>query len=186
MVIGLFGTLAAGTAATGGTALAGATAGLATGTAAAAGAGSTALSILQGVMTAGSILTTVIGGVGSYQEGQTKAELARLEGTQAELAGEEKALRIKRDALMKAGAARVAFAASGVELTGSADALEEDIFNQAKFETGIEKSNAVQRALMARMKADQYERSATLDLVGAGAKAVGQAGNYGLDLKRRG
>jgi hypothetical protein len=151
-----------------------------------AAAGSTALGVLQGVMTAGQMLSTVVGGIGAYGEARTRADLARIEATQAELAGEEKALRIKRDALMKAGAARVALAASGVELTGSADAIEEDIFNRAAFETSIEKSNAVQRALMARMRANQYEARGTLDLVGAGAKAFGQGANFGIDIARRG
>lgn len=152
----------------------------------AAGAASSSLSILQGVMTAGQMLTGIVGGIGGYGEAQTSAQLARLEAGQAELAGEEKALRIKRDALMKQGAARVAFAASGVELGGSADIIDESIDSRARFEIGIERNNAAQRALAARMKAERYEQSGLLSLIGGGAKALSAGANFGIDIAKRG
>ncbi len=183
MVIGLFASaIAGGGAAAGGAAGLGAAAGMA-GTGVAA---SSSLGILQGVMTAGTMLTSLVGGIGAYGEAQTSASLARLEANQAELSGEEKALRIKRDALFKAGAARVAFAASGVELGGTADVIDESIESRSRFEIGIERNNAAQRALALRMKADRYETSGLLSLIGGGAKALTAGGNYGISLAKRG
>lgn len=189
MVLGLFaaGAAGAGTAATTAASWLAGTTAVTAGGATVMGGASSALSILQGVATAGSILSTVVGGIGSYREAKASAEMARLDGTQAELAGEERALRIKRDALMKAGAARVAFAASGVEIgSGSAGAVEDDIMGRARFETGIERSNAVQRALAAKLRAERFSTAGAFSALGAGAKALGQAGDFGIDLARRG
>lgn len=181
-------TAAAGTAAAGGW-LAGTTATTAAGatvfSGASALAGSTALSVLSGVLTAGSMLSTIAGGAAAVSEAETNAALQGLQGTQEVLASEETALRIKRDLLKKVGETRVAFAGSGLTI-GSGAEVERDLTNQADFETGIERTNATIRRAQAKARQKTYRDSATMSLVGAAGKILGQAGSYGVDLVKRG
>ncbi|MFA7504281.1 MAG: hypothetical protein WCZ28_06245 [Burkholderiaceae bacterium] len=150
----------------------------------AAGA-STALSVLQGVATAGSILSSLAGGLSAYAEAQTNADLARLQGNQEVLASEEAAIRIKRDLVQKTGAARVAFAASGLDISSSQE-VERDLAAQAEFETGIEKQNARIRRAQALARAGQLETSGSMSLLAAGGKALASGADFGIDIARRG
>lgn len=150
----------------------------------AAGA-STALSVLQGVATAGSILSSLAGGLSAFSEAQTNAELARLQGNQEVLASEEHALRIKREMVQKVGAARVAFAASGLDISSSRE-VERDLEAQAQFETGIERQNTRIRRAQALARAGQLQTSGTMSLIASGAKALTAGANFGIDIARRG
>lgn len=140
---------------------AGATAAPAAAGAAAAGIGtaSSALSILQGVATAGSALFSLASG---YSQ-----------SVQEDLAAKAEANRIKREELIKIGQLRVAFAGSGVDISaGQPLALENDVRSQADFEIGMARSTG-------RM------RSANALLRGAG-QAFGTASNTLIDIARRG
>jgi hypothetical protein len=148
-------------------------------------AGSSALGILQGVATAASVASTIVGGIGSAVQGEQQAEIAKLQGNSEYIASEQKALQIRRDLVQKVGAARVAFAASGLDIS-SANAVEDDLTNQADFATAIEKTNAAQAKQMAAIRASQYRSNGLIDLAGAGLKAAGQAGGFGLDIAKRG
>ena len=147
--------------------------------------GSSALSVLQGVATAGSMLSTVMGGLSSFGEARTNARLSDLQAESERLAGEEKSLRIRRDLVQKIGANRVAFAGSGVTL-GSGASIEAGLEGDAAFELGMEKQNARIRELSSRMKADRYRSQATTSLIGTAGKVIGQGANFGLDLAQRG
>ena len=176
-------------AASAGTAVASAGTALATGigssVAGLASAGSTALSILQGAATAASVASTLVGGLGQAAEAETNAKLAQLQGNADVLASKQKALDIQRDLLVKTGAARVAFAGSGLDIS-SASAVEGDLKDQAAFNTSIEEENAQQAKLMAGIRARQYRNSGGLDLIGASLKAAGTGANYGIDIAKRG
>jgi len=184
LAIGLFAALGTG-AATVGSTVAAAGAGLGAGLGGLVEAGSSALGVLQGVATAASVASTIVGGVGSFFEGQNQAEMSKLQGNAEYIAGEQKALQIRRDLLQKIGEARVAFAGSGLDVS-SAGAVESDLTNQADYATAIEKTNAEQSRQMALLRAKQYRTNGALDLAGASLKAVGQAGGYGLDIAKRG
>jgi hypothetical protein len=125
---------------------------------AAAGA-SSAMSILQGVTTAGSALF-------SLASGSSQAR-------QEDLAAKAEALRIKREELIKIGQLRVAFAGSGVDIgSGQTAALEEGIRSQASFETRLVETSGEMRANAARMKGI--------------STAFGQGAGGLLDIARRG
>lgn len=98
---------------------------------------SSALSVLQGVATAGSALFSLASGFA--------------QGKQEDLAAKAEANRIKREELIKIGQLRVAFAGSGVDISGGA-ALEGDIRSQAAFETEMAESSGQMRAASARLR----------------------------------
>jgi hypothetical protein len=184
VAIGLFSALGAGATAAAG-AVGSAASAIGAGLGGLTAAGSSALGILQGVATAASVASTLVGGIGSYEEGQQQAQIAKLQGNSEYIASEQKALQIRRDLVQKVGAARVAFAGSGLDIS-SAGAVESDLRNQADYATAIEKTNAEQAKAMAALRASQYRSNGLIDLAGAGLKGVGQAGGYGLDIAKRG
>lgn len=168
------------------TTAAGVTSGLGAGSLAAlAGAGSSALGVLQGVATASSMVSTLVGGVGKFIQGGQQADMAELQGKSDYLASEEEALRIRQDLVKKVGQARVAFAASGLDIS-SAGAVENDLTNQADFETQMAEANGQSRLLQSRMRAQAYRTGADFDLAGSVLKAGGQLAGYGLDIAKRG
>ena len=157
------------------------------GTAAAPTLFSTTLGVLQGVTTAASMVSTLAGGLGAYSENKTMAQLSEAQATEARLAGEEKALRIRKEAAQKLGQMRVGFAGSGVDIgTGNELSLEDSLQSQAKFETSIEQNNANMRATMARMRARQYAARGEGDLLSAAFKTAALGTNYGISIARRG
>lgn len=174
MVVGLFalaGEAFAGTAAAG--AGAGAAAATTTGLAGAAGYTATALTVLQGVATAGAVLTSLASGTAA--KGQ-----AQLAEAQADLEAQEKSMRIRRDYLVRRGAARVAFAASGIDIaSGSAAAVEDALADQADFETALTLNSG-------RIKASQYSSQGDAAMTAATGKAVSAGLDYGISIARRG
>lgn len=149
------------------------------------GAASGALSVLQGVATAASMASTLVGGLSAAGSAATNASLAKLQGEADYVASEQAALRIRRDAVQKIGAARVAFAGSGLDIS-SADGVVGDINAQANFETSVEMNNAKLRTATAAAKARAYKMQGGMDLLGAAAKAAGQGAQFGIDIANRG
>lgn len=158
--LALFGS---GSAAAAGTAAAGA--------ASWAGIGSTALSVIQGVMTAGSVLSSLSGGNISNQE-------AQLQASAVDLQSREEAVRIRTEELQKIGAARVAFAGSGVSLA-SGDAVEGSLREQSGFEQELSRNSGA-------VKSAQIRLSGKGKMVGAMGDAAGSIANYALSLASRG
>jgi hypothetical protein len=117
-------------------AVAGPAAGAAGAATAVAGA-STALSVLQGVATVGSAVFSLASGFS--------------QATQEDLAAKAEANRIKREELLKIGQLRVAFAGSGVDISGG-QALEDDIRSQADFEIGMARSTGKMRSANAMLR----------------------------------
>ncbi|WP_414462959.1 hypothetical protein [Hyphomicrobium sp. DY-1] len=188
VAIGLFSALSAGAASAAtavGTGLAGAASAVGTGLTGLTAAGSSALGILQGVATVASVASTLVGGIGSAAEAETNARLAQISGDADALATQQKILDIKRDLAVKTGEARVAFAGSGLDIS-SASAVEGNLQDEADYQTAIEQQNAIQQKQMAALRASQYRSSGAVDLISASAKAIGQAGGYGLDIAKRG
>lgn len=153
----------AGTAvASAGTALASGVSTLLPGFATGAGAaGSTALSVLQGTLSAGAMLASGIGGVVSYGEAQSQAKAAELEAR-------DKVVRLREEELQKIGSARVAFAASGVQL-GSGAAIENQIENQSRYEQGMAIRSGRINASQLRLRGSGALLSAASDIAKTGA-----------------
>ncbi len=85
---------------------------------------STTATILSGVATVGSVLSSFQqaaeeerAGRFAANEALIGADIARLEGDRARVASEARAIDVRRDALKKIGAARVAFGASGIDIS---------------------------------------------------------------------
>jgi hypothetical protein len=152
---------------------AGAAATATAGTTAAASAASTA-SVwqgLQGYLTAGSLLTQAGAGVMSIAQGERNA-------VQADIAAKTEALRIKQDYVKKVGAARVAFAGSGLTV-GSAAGVEDSLKDQAGFEMSLAKATGAANAEAARMQG--YAGA-----IGAAGGMAKTAAGYAIDISKRG
>lgn len=170
----------AGGAAAAGTAAAGAAA-AATATAATAGS----LAALQGTLTAASAIASIVGGgLGAYEAYQASQQ-EKLAGRQEELASLQRQNELKRDLVIKTGAARVAFAASGVDISSAAP-IEADLAHQAAYETTIEKQNARIRRAQASMRSRQALTRGAGSLVAGFREAAVTTANYGLDVAARG
>lgn len=153
------------------TAVGTAAAGAASTLASAAGIGSTGLTILQGAASAASVLATIAGGH------QANAE-AKLQASSAELQTREQSLRIQREELEKIGAARVAFAASGVSLV-SGSAVEGAISKDSQFEQRLVRSSG-------SVQANQIRLRGRGSLMAAYGNAAGTVANTAIDIARRG
>lgn len=160
-------------------------AGLVPGLGGALAAGSSGLTVLSGMATAASMASTLVGGLSSMAQANSNAQMAKLQGQQDYLASEQSALQIRRELLQKTGAARVAFAASGLDVS-SAAAVESDLTSQANYATSIEKSNAQIRQAQAAARARQYKMQGTVGLAETAMKIAGQDINFGLDIAKRG
>lgn len=157
----------------------------AAGLANAAGAASAAFSFLQGAATTASIVSTIVGGVSALGTGLMQSQLSEMEAGQLRLASEQRALEIRKQHVKSVGATRVAFAASGLDLS-SADAIEESLDTERDYATGIEKSNAVVRAIAAQRRGDAAAVRGYADLAAGVGRAATTGADYALDLRRRG
>lgn len=140
---------------------------------------STTMTVLQGVATAGSVLMSIMSakeeqraGAAAAEQATMRAGMERLEGQREATESAARALEIRREHARKVGAARVAFGASGLDISsGQLDALEGDLGNQATFGLDMERSNQRQALLLADLRAGQYEAQADNAIVGARARS---------------
>lgn len=148
---------------------------------------SSTLSILQGITTGASMLSSVVGGLSSFASSREQGMAAELSGEQSVLESEQRVLRLRRDMLKKQGDAKVAFAASGVDISsGTARAIDDDLTSQVDYETSIERANQNARRASAKARAAGYRRRGTTALITSGLKAAGAGADYGISQLRRG
>lgn len=158
----------------------GATAGTA---AAAAGAGlfgSTAMSVLSGAATVGSVLmgfssaaAEESGGRAALAEAQTQAAVARLEGEQSVTESAARAVELQKDHLRKAAAARVAFAGSGLDISsGQLGAIEGSLERERDYGLSIEAGNQATARSRAELTAGRYELAGVNSVAAAGSRAT--------------
>lgn len=150
-----------------------------------AGAGSGVLSALQGVATIGSMASTLIGGVAAYRDGQNQAMFADINAEADRLEAREQALRIRRELVQKVGSNRVAFAASGLDIS-SGDTIEQALGAEADFETGLIDAAGRVRAAGTRATSASLRSRGVSGLVAAASRAMGQGVRYGIDIANRG
>ncbi len=162
---------------------------------------STVAGILGGVATAGSVLMgmqqarqhEVAGQIGQ-QEALFKSKLALLEGERQANASAAKAVELRRDAVRRVAAARVAFAGSGIDLSsGQLRNIEGDIENELDyglkvedFNTKMARGDAALRASQLRMQGVNIARAGKMkaDAARMGAAVRGAQGL--LSIIRRG
>jgi hypothetical protein len=160
-------TAGAGAAAAAGTAAAG--------TSAAATAASTGLAWqgLQGTLTAGSMLMQGGAAIGALLNGTMQAD-------QAEREAKQQALNIQRDYLVKTGAARVAFAGSGVQIgSGSEAASEASLADQASLQEQLAEAGGAAKAQAAQL-------SGIMGAAASGAGVFKTGADYQISIAKRG
>lgn len=150
-----------------------------------AGASSGVLSALQTVASIGSAASMLFGGVSAYQQSQAQAMFGALDAESERLQAREQSLRIRREMVQKVGAARVGFAASGLDVS-SADAIEASLASEATFETGLADAGGRYRAAGGQATANSYRQRGTSRLISAAVGALGQGARLGLDIANRG
>jgi hypothetical protein len=128
---------------------------------------------LQGVLTAGQLLSQAGAGVAAIAQGNVNA-------TNADLTAKEQALRIQSDYLKKVGSARVAFAGAGLTLgNGSETGVEQSLANQEQFETNLALASGKAKAQASEMQG----YSGAISAVGGIAKT---GADYAISIAKRG
>lgn len=177
------GTAAAAT--TAGSWLAGTTITTAAGVTSSLAATSGVLGTLSTVATVASGVSSIVGGYMAYRQAQGQADVAELNAGQARLDAEEKGLRIRRELVQKVGAARVAFAGSGLDIS-SAQAIEQGYRAEADFETSLARTSGTMAAAGQRMAAAGYRaRGVSAMIEGLGRAGAGYARDE-ISIARRG
>lgn len=190
-----FAAMSAATAATAGTAaaaavpaaswLAGTTVATAGGLTASLAPVSSTLAALQGAATIASMVSTVVGGALAYRQSSDQARFASLDAEGARIDGEEKALRIRRETVQKVAAARVAYAGSGLDISG-AGAIEDSLAAQSEFEQGLTTDAAEYARARGAAAAGQIRARGASGLIGAAGKLVGTGLDHRISIARQG
>lgn len=154
-------------------------------TVAAAGATSGALGALSTVATVGSMISSIVGGYAGYRQSQDQAAIGQLNADAARLEASEQALRIRRELVQKVGQARVAFAASGTDIS-SGTAIEQGYRAEADFETSLARTGGTIKAAGAELQSNAYRTRGYGSLVEAAGRAFGAGTSQALSIARRG
>lgn len=152
---------------------------------------STVASVLSGVATAGSVIMGVqqsrqtrVAGEAAFLEGRINAEAATLEGERAATQSAARAVEIRREAVRKLAAARVAFAGSGLDVdSGQLLSIERSMDREADYAAGMDESNARIAQSEAGLSASRYrargenarvaaKQKAEMETVGAGVTGL--------------
>lgn len=136
-------------------------------------------------MTVASAISTTLGAVSSYQQSRTQAKFAEINARGDELAAQERALRIRKEMVQQVARNRVAFAASGQNISAGGD-LETALVRDADFETALAETGGRISAAGGRAQAATIRNRGTMSLISGLTKAGGQIANYGMDVARRG
>ena len=140
---------------------------------------------LQTAFSAASMASSIISGVAGYNSSQAQARFSSIDARQAELAAEAQSLEIHREMVKRIGAARVGFAASGLDVSSAAD-IESSLKLQASDADAMARASGASRSAVSRANAS----SAAGKGVGSLVTAIGSAAKTGFDdalsLARRG
>ncbi len=149
--------------------------------------GSAALSGMQGLMTAGSVLSSVAGGISAYNTGQTAQKWANLDAQGEELKSRDAAVGIRKDMLRNLASQRVAFAGSGVDISyGTPETLYQDTINDGEYNIDMTMNNGAIAAAGKRYKGQQAANRGSLQALQYGVKGVNTAGKYLTNIAKRG
>ena len=176
-------------AGTGAAAVSGGAAALSGGAAVAGGLGATSgvLSSLQGLTTAGSVLSSGMGVVGSLTGGRQQRELADGVARQEAMESERRVNSIMSETMQKQAGARVAFAASGMDISsGTPAAIDASLGAQADYEIGLERRTGAIKRKLATMRGEAAETKGQFEAAGYGIKGMQTLANFGIDIAKRG
>ena len=142
---------------------------------------------MQGVATAGSVMTSLASAGVSYAEAGIADGFTDLDARSQQLAAQSAANDIKERMLRTLASQRVAYAASGVDISsGTPQAMAAAVEGRAQSDMIMARTNGDIRAAMARYRGGQQSAR----MRNRGSSAINRAGgtfiNYALDLKRRG
>jgi hypothetical protein len=144
-------------------------------TGAAAAAANTGLAAqgLQGYLTAGQMLMQAGAGVGAIASANQSEKAANIQA-------KAEALSIQRDYLIKTGAARVAFAGSGVQIgSGSEAGVESSLSEQASLQERLAMAGG-------KAKAEAAQTAGIMGALSAGAGMLKTGADYSISLAKRG
>lgn len=173
----------------------------ASGVSSAIGLSSGFMGVLQGVASVGSVLMGFAQGNQALEAGRAaqnealfNAELATIEGERQANESRMRALEIRRETVKKIGAARVAFAGSGLSSgSGQLAGIEGSIEGDAAFGLALEKNNERQAIAGAALKGTQFRLQGLNAMQSAKARQFTHilggvlGGAQGLiDIKKRG
>lgn len=147
--------------------------------------GSGVLGALSTTATVASMISTLVGGYAAYRSSQDQAAIQELNADAAMLEARERALRIRREEAQKVGAARVAFAASGLDIS-SGQAIEGGYGTEADFESSLALNAGRIGAAGGRGQAAATRTRGTMGLVQAGVRAGTTYADNRLSIARRG
>uniref|UniRef100_UPI003BAB5BD4 hypothetical protein n=1 Tax=Stappia sp. TaxID=1870903 RepID=UPI003BAB5BD4 len=157
------------------------------GGAATAGAGSTALSALQGFGTAFAILGQLGAAGSAARQSEQMAMEADLQAGQARVDGQQKATRMQQELLRVLGENQVATAAAGIDIsTGIGLQANAEAKKRAASELSISRDDADMRSALYRLKASGLRSRASSQRTGGLLGAMGTGLNYAIDLAARG
>lgn len=146
---------------------------------------STVATVLQVAGAGVSAYSTLQSGQAQARTAQINAELAALEAQREDLAGTQKEIEIKRETLKRIGQSRVAFGASGLDIS-SASSVEDAINDESSFAITIAKSNAERRAAAARAKSGLLMSQASNAISASRTQAFSDSAASLVKIMRRG
>jgi hypothetical protein len=153
----------------------------------AAGAGSTGLSIAQGLSTVASIIGTIGAGSAKADSYALQAGSEKLEAQREETAHVRRTTDLKQELLRVLGKNDVSFAAAGIDISGGvAEDARSAAEKRASTEISIDRSDTDARIAARRAAAAGYRRLGKAARRGALLDAAGQAIDFGSSLKQRG
>ncbi|MGE0698271.1 MAG: hypothetical protein AB7O57_04175 [Hyphomicrobiaceae bacterium] len=147
--------------------------------------GSSALGALSTGLTVASSVSALLGGYMSYRQANMQADVAGLNAESARIESEEKAIRIRRELVQKTGAARVAFAGAGLDIS-SGSAIEQGYRSEADAEIRFARSGGEIAAAGQEMAGAQYRTRGYASLIEAAGRAAIGGGQQALSIARRG
>ena len=146
---------------------------------------STVATVLQAGTSIYSAYSTVQAGKAQARTAQINAEMAALEAQREDLQGTQKEIEIKRETLKRIGQSRVAFGASGLDIS-SASSVEDAVSSESDFAIKIAKSNAERRAAAARAKSGMLKSQGQNALAAAKTQAFTDGAASLIQIMRRG
>lgn len=151
--------------------------------AAAASAG--ALGGLQTAATAIGMVSQLFAGFSAYSEANTQARFARISAENERLQAEEQANRIRREYVQKVGAARVAFAGAGLDISSGVE-IEDALKQGADYASETARRSGTVSAAGWDAQASMFKSRGLAGLVKAGSGALTSGFGLAMDLSKRG
>jgi hypothetical protein len=145
------------------------------------------MSILNGVATAGSILSSVMGGQARASELRNQAKMSEIDAGAQALESERRALDIRKKAMQAQAANSVAFASSGIDsMIGTPADINAGIATDAAYNVGTEEMNARHARERGSIAAAGYRKAAGNAALGGIVQGLLSGTKYAIGSANRG